>query len=335
MKQPLISILIPFKNTACFITSCLDSILRQSYTNWEIIAVNDHSTDASTTLVASYAHADSRIHMFLNEGTGIISALRTAIKHSKGQLVTRMDSDDIMLSDKLLILSQGLIANGKGFVAVGGVKYFSKAGISNGYKKYEHWLNSLTATGSNYSELYKECVIPSPAWMVFRQDLDECGGFSEDRYPEDYDLTFRFYKAGLKIIPCGVKIHLWRDYPSRTSRTSEHYAQNFFLELKLHYFLSLHYDKDRVLCLWGAGNKGKKLAKELVKKKVAFLWLCDNPKKIDKSIYGKTLKHFNVLQSLQDPQSIITVANDVAQAEIRRFLKNRDLTPMEDYYFFC
>lgn len=335
MKDALISILIPFKNTSAYLVSCLDSVLRQSYSNWEIVAVDDHSTDKSRLILENYSLADSRIRLRTNEGVGIIEALRTAYKYSRGNMITRMDSDDLMLPDKLLELFQSLQKNGEGHLAVGGVKYFSKLGIGDGYKRYELWLNELTAKGTNYSELYKECVIPSPSWLALRKDLEKSGGFNEDRYPEDYDLTFRFYQQNLKVIPCRFKLHLWRDYPSRTSRTSNHYTQNFFLELKLYYFLKLHYSQNRELCLWGAGSKGKKLAAELLNKNIDFYWICDNPKKIGKKIYGKLLYHYQKLRELENPQSIITVANDNSQKQIKGFLHISGQNPLKDYFFFC
>ena len=63
--------------------------------------------------------------------------------------------------------------------------------------KYEKWINGLTLTGNNYTEIYKECVIPSPCWLIHRNDFENCDGFEPNIYPEDYDLTFRFYKANL------------------------------------------------------------------------------------------------------------------------------------------
>ncbi|MGB5553493.1 MAG: glycosyltransferase [Flavobacteriaceae bacterium] len=335
MNNPLVSILIPFKNTEGFLPDCLDSIRSQTYENWEVLAINDHSTDQSNALVQQYAVNDPRIKAMPNEGEGIIHALRTAFKHSHGQMITRMDSDDIMTADKLRTMVASLIKHGKKHLAVGQVKYFSARGISNGYERYEQWLNQLTAKGSNYSEIYKECVIPSPCWMAYRDDLDECEGFLPDRYPEDYDLTFRFYKNGLKCIPCNQVLHYWRDYDTRTSRVSEHYAQNYFLEIKLHYFLELNQDNDRPLTIWGAGAKGKEIAKGLLNRNIDFYWLCDNPKKIGKEIYGKKMLHFAHLEKLHNPQSIITVANEEAQQTIRKYFYALGQTHMVDYYFFC
>lgn len=335
MQDSLVSILIPFKNTARFLPECLDSILNQEYAYWEILAINDHSADDSWEVVNSFVQKDSRISVFENEGKGIIDALRTAYTESQGIFITRMDSDDVMAPNKLQVLVQSLLKRGKGHLAIGQVRYFSDRGISNGYERYEQWLNGLTLNGSNYSEIYKECVVPSPCWMAHREDLDACGAFDPNRYPEDYDLTFRFYEKGLSCIPCDQVLHYWRDYDTRTSRTSEHYAQNYFLEIKLHYFLKLEHDTKRPLTIWGAGNKGKEIAKGLLKRNIAFFWLCDNPNKIGKSIYGKQMLHYATLQGLKNPQSIVTVANEKAQKMIRDYFLELGQKSGKDYFFFC
>lgn len=334
-SKPLISILIPFKNTSQFLADCLDSILSQTYTNWEVLAVNDHSSDSSGDILQTYAKKDHRIKVFDNSGQGIIPALRKALQNSKGELITRMDSDDKMIDHKLETMATLLIQYGNNHVSVGQVKYFSHRGISNGYARYELWLNQLTKNGSNYSEIYKECVIPSPCWMVYRSDLEKVDAFQPERYPEDYDLTFRFYEMGLKCIPCEEVLHLWRDYDTRTSRTSEHYAQNYFLNIKLHYFLKLDRDPNRTMTVWGAGFKGKEIARGLKKLGIQFYWLCDNPKKIGKKIYGIEMYHFSILEKLEAPQSIVTVANEASQKMIRDYFTNLKYIEMKDYFFFC
>jgi len=335
MDSPLISILIPFKNTASYLVECLASIIEQSHTNWEVCAVNDHSTDTSEALVKEWAQKDPRIKVVNNTGYGIIPALRKALEISSGQFITRMDSDDVMAREKLKHLLTSLLRHGPGHLALGGVRYFSHRGIRDGYARYERWLNDLTAAGNNYSELYKECVIPSPCWMTFREDLIRCDAFDPDRYPEDYDLAFRFYRAGLKCLPCKEILHNWRDYDERTSRNHEHYAQNYFLSIKLHYFLELHHEATRPLTLWGAGAKGKEIAQNLNARNLPFYWLCDNPKKIGKKIYGLPMLHFSEIEKLASPQCIITVANEDAQQEIRAFMEQRDFQSMQDYFFFC
>ena len=335
MQNGLISIVIPFKNTEHFLGACLDSIAAQTYQDWEVIAIDDSSTDKSFELVSQFSLKDPRIHVLKNSGEGIIPALQTGYPFCQGQFVTRMDSDDLMLPHRLGNMVTSLQEHGEGHLAVGQVKYFSEKGIGDGYKKYETWLNELTKTGTNYSAIYKECVIPSPCWMAFRKDFEKCGGFDSNRYPEDYDLAFRFYEKGLKVIPCNQILHKWRDYDHRASRTSEHYAQNYFLDIKIHYFLKLDYERDKELVIWGAGYKGKKIAEKLIKKNIDFIWLCDNPKKIGHEIYGKSLMHFSKLASLSNPQIIITVANEDEQKKIRSYMHELELVPSSDYFLFC
>ncbi len=314
---------------------CLDSIIHQSYSNWELIIVDDHSTDSSYDLVKSYSEKESRISLLKNEGQGIINALKLAFHHSKGDYITRMDSDDIMHEQKLEVLLDNLQSNTKQCLATGLVSYFSKAGIGDGYRKYEQWLNALTTEGVNFTEIYKECVIPSPCWMIHRDDLLAIDAFNPTRYPEDYDLTFRFYEFKYKVIPCDKVLHYWRDYGTRASRTDENYAENSFIDIKLHYFLKLDYDAKRPLVVWGAGQKGKTLAKKLIALDVDFEWICDNPKKIGKHIYKKELKPFRHLANLQQPQSIISVANPKEQEDIRSYFKTKKMFSMRDYFFFC
>ena len=335
MAYPLVSILIPFKNTAAFLPECLASIQKQTYEHWEVLAVDDHSEDDSLAILESFAKEDKRFKVIENKGQGIIMALRNAYSMASGAYLTRMDSDDIMMPTKLEVMLRSLLQSGNGFIALGKVRYFSSRGVSNGYKRYEAWLNGLTHEGNNFSERYKECVIPSPCWMASREDLQKCGAFDHDLYPEDYDLAFRMFAIGLQCLPCMEVLHLWRDYETRTSRTSIHYAQNYFLDIKIHYFLKLDWDKERPLVIWGAGTKGKTIAKALIKQKIPFHWICDNPNKIGKKIYGTTMLSYREIVQLNRPQSIITVANKQAQAMIRLFFEEQDQVPAQDYFFFC
>lgn len=331
----LVSILIPFKNTATFLQECIASIQGQTYTQWEVLAVDDHSCDNSRQLLQTFADKDPRIKILTNKGSGIIEALRTAYAAASGSFISRMDSDDIMKPEKIKTMVSALQMAGPGNIALGKVRYFSDRGISNGYRRYEVWLNNLTQGGQNFKERYKECVIPSPSWMLHKEDLDLCGAFNEDRYPEDYDLAFRMYASGLRCLPCKEVLHLWRDYDTRTSRTSEHYAQNYFLDIKVFYFLKLDLDITRPLVIWGAGSKGKTVAKLLRKHTIDFYWVCDNPKKIGKKIYGQMLSSYTEIGKLKNPQSLITVANAKAQKQIRSFMEDHSQKDMTDFFFFC
>jgi glycosyltransferase involved in cell wall biosynthesis len=335
MNESLVSILMPVKNAAPFLESCLNSIIEQSYVNWELLAVNDGSTDESSSLLRSYGRIDKRIHVFENEGQGIIPALQLAYQKSTGQYVTRMDADDVMHIKKLEELVGALLERGQGYVAIGQVQYFSEGTLGEGYKRYEAWLNQLTSRGDNFSDIYKECVIPSPCWMIGRNDLDMCQAFSSDLYPEDYDLCFRFYEGGLTCIPSNSILHYWRDHSSRSSRTDPNYADNRFLELKARYFIRIDLNKKRPCIIWGAGKKGKHVAQIFNRNNIAFSWVCDNPKKIGHIIYDVSLASDRLIPWQTNPQIIVTVANIEEQKDIIKRIEAEGAKKGVDYFLFC
>lgn len=334
-KNPTISILLPTRNTAVFLKKCLNSIIGQTFQSWELLAVNDHSTDESPEILEAYAAKDNRIKVFHATEKGIINGLRLAYENSSGSYITRMDSDDIMPKDKLASMLQLLEVNGPGHLATGMVEYFSDEFLADGYLKYAEWLNQLMASDNPYSEIYKECVIPSPCWMLHRDDFERCEALRPNRYPEDYDLCFRFYKHKIKALPVKQILHYWRDSSGRTSRHDENYADNRFLQLKVDYFVELDYASEQTLVVWGAGKKGKKIALQLKEMSVAFVWVCNNPKKIGKDIYGVKLQSMAYFETAPKTQLIIAVANPDDQNEIKTQLTTSPSFKNASAYFFC
>jgi len=104
MQQPLVSIIIPTYNRAHLIGETLDSVLAQTYTNWECIVVDDGSTDGTALLLADYCSKDSRIQYYHRPDShkpGGNGARNFGFKMSKGEYVNWFDSDDVMLKDFL------------------------------------------------------------------------------------------------------------------------------------------------------------------------------------------------------------------------------------------
>ena len=328
---------MPVYNAAPFLAECLDSILQQTETNWELIAVDDFSTDESAAILRAYQNQDKRIQYQTNTEKGIIPALRKAYTSAQGAFITRMDADDIMPPQKLKHLKTVLLQNGPGHLATGQIRYFSAHQLGDGYLRYEHWLNELMQEGVVFSDRFKECVIPSPCWMVHRADFDACGGFHSSRYPEDYDLCLRFYYHGLKACPSPEVLHLWRDHGQRATRNDPNYLEPHFFTLKMHYFLHEECPPDQPypIILWGAGKKGKKIAQILAAAHRSFQWVSENPKKIGVNIYGTTLQSTDVIEKTTHPRIIIAVSNPAEQLKIEARLKKWHLTKGVDYFFFC
>ena len=326
----MLSIIMPVKNTACYLEACLDSIVHQTFTDWELIAVDDHSIDNSLEILKQYQVKDERLTVINNKGEGIVDALQTGYKQAQGDFITRMDSDDINELNKYELMFAQLKKKGEGHIALGQVRYFSEGGVQDGYEKYQNWLNRLIESGNCFEEIYKECVVPSPCWMLYRSDFERIGGFNSAITPEDYDLSFRMYKHDLVPIASDEVLFNWRDYPERTSRTSAAYKEEELLKIKCHHFLHIDFDKSKNLILWGAGGRGKFIANYLVSKEVPFTWVCNNEKKIGKEIYGVVLQSEQIINDIENKQIVVSVSNAEEQNEIREICSLRNW-PV--YYF--
>lgn len=327
---------MPVKDTAPYLVDCLSSIVSQTFLNWELIAVNDQSTDNSLEILETFAEKDERIKVFTNPTSGLLEALRFGYKQTSGELIHRMDSDDKMPNNKLQLMATAWQKNGKGSLITGGTEYFKDNGeVGDGFKRYDAWLREAARKQSHATEMYRECVIPSNCWLVHREDFDNVGGFEPATFPEDYDLCFRFITKGLKIVGLDEVLHFWRDREDRISRNWEVYRDNRFFELKMHYFFNFTRDFNRPLILWGAGKNGKDLAKLILQREKQFTWISNNEKKIGKDIYGIVLSDVNHFKTLKQAQIIIAVASPDDQAEIYSFLKENSLKSGSDYWFFA
>tara|TARA_B110000285_G_scaffold214590_1_gene260119 strand:- start:1228 stop:2241 length:1014 start_codon:yes stop_codon:yes gene_type:complete len=335
-----ISIILPVKDTSKYLKECLDSIVGQSYTDWELLAVNDNSSDNCLSILQKYAAQDDRVIALDNPDPSLLNALRYGYTNSSGILIHRMDSDDIMPLNKLELMTgkfdfENLKLAG-GIVVTGGTKYFKDDGeVGDGFKRYDAWLMNVARNNSHKTEMYKECVIPSNCWLVHREDFDKIGGFSPDIFPEDYDLCFRFIEGGLSVVGIPEVLHHWRDRSDRISRNWEVYKDNRFFQLKMNYFYKMTRDTSRPLVLWGAGKNGKDLAKLIKEQEEHFYWVCDNQNKIGKDIYNIRLEHFFVIDQIKIPQIIIGVASPNGQDEISLELDRLKLKKGEDYWFFA
>ncbi len=330
----MISILTPFKNAAPYFETCIESIIKQSFTDWQLILIDDFSEDESYQIASEFAQKDKRIQLIKNHKSGLIHALRNGYQLVKGEFITRMDADDIMPVNKLEVLLHHLLSKGKGHLAIGKVKYFSDNTLGEGYLFYEKWLNQLTENGTNYTEIYKECVIPSPNFLINKSDFDAIGGFTSDIYPEDYDLAFRMYKNKIKVIPCNEVTHFWRDHPTRSTRTQEHYKILNFIPLKVSNFLEIDFDKEKKLVVWGAAKKGKLIAQNLIHHNIQFSWVTENPQRIGHNVYGVIIENVQNLNENEQIQVIIAVSNKSEQRTIVDHLESKNLRNNEGYFMF-
>ena len=324
------------KDTAPYLHDCINSIINQTYQNWELIAVNDHSTDETPEILAAFAKQDARVRVFDSDGYKLIPTLQCGYREVRGTLLNRMDSDDKMPDYKIQLLVDEWHKYGKGHVIAGGTEHFVDEGkVGDGFLRYERWLNEVAKTSTHYQQIYKECVIPSHCWMIHKDDFDAVGAFDPVIYPEDYDLCFRMYKHGLKVIGIDAILHHWRDRSNRISRTWDEYKDNRYFDMKMRFFYEIDRDKKRPLILWGAGRNGKDMAKILQSYNDTFHWVSNNKKQIGKDIYGVRMQSFTDVPSIENAQIMIVVSSPDGKKEIQALLDAWGKEAVKDYWFFA
>ena len=112
----MISIILPVYNTEAYLRACVDSILRQTYRDFELLAVNDGSTDSSGSILRAYAESDARVRVFHIANEGVSNARNVALENARGEYVAFVDSDDFIAPDMLETLLS--FTDGSGFDAV-------------------------------------------------------------------------------------------------------------------------------------------------------------------------------------------------------------------------
>lgn len=185
--HPKVSVLLPVRNGMPYIEEAIQSIKSQNFTAWELIVVDDGSTDGTTEwLVTQVNHQIRRIG---TGGQGLVSALNLGLAECRGDYVARMDADDVSLPDRFRIQVQALEQNPTVAVVCSDIEMISVDGRSLG-KQIAHYDSSAhIISGLNYSCTMKPIIHPSA--MIRRDVITELGGYREYASAEDKDLWLR------------------------------------------------------------------------------------------------------------------------------------------------
>src|SRR5512145_1176450 len=141
--SPLVSILMPLRNEERFLPAALASLQRQTFSAWELLAVDDGSNDGTAVILAAAAATDPRIRVLQNPARGLVPALNHGLAACRAALVARMDGDDISHPERLAT-QVALLTTKKeiGLVACS-FRHFPRQELRSGMLGYEEWQNSL------------------------------------------------------------------------------------------------------------------------------------------------------------------------------------------------
>jgi glycosyltransferase involved in cell wall biosynthesis len=317
-----VSVLLPVRDAVPYLPECIASLRAQTFGDFEVLAVDDGSTDESPELLAAWARDDPRVQLVRQAPRGIVRALEEGRARAQGRYLARMDADDVAqpsrFSDQLALLEERPDLSGCG----AGIRYFPRAEVRDGGQRYEDWINTIRTSEEVERNLFIECPLAHPTFFLRADAVEKVGGYVDRGWPEDYDLLFRLWRSGAKLAAVDRVLLRWRIRDDRTSLQHEAYTPEAFRRCKIHYLLdTLAKDRDG-LVVWGAGPIGKAFAREVQEQGGtvrAFVEL--NPRKIDQNIHGAPVIPPSAVGEYRDSFSVAAVGQEGARGRIRTALE--------------
>ncbi len=290
--SPRISVLLPVRDGEAHLSDAVGSILAQSFGDFELLIVDDGSRDGTPRLLEGMVSLDPRIRVFASEPRGIVPALEMARAEARGEFLARMDADDLALPHRLA-RQVALMERAPEVALCGtGVEYFPRDGLRDGALRYESWINGPSGPDEIERELFVECPLAHPTFLLRADAVDRVGGYRDEGWPEDYDLVLRLWRDGGRFDRVPEVLLRWRDTPTRLSRTDPRYSLEAFRACKVHHLRhgplgAGEGEPGRPVVICGAGPVGKAMARALQGAGTSVRAFFDlDPRKIGQTIHG-------------------------------------------------
>lgn len=290
---PSVSVVMPVRNGANTLATAVHSILDQSLPSFELIVVDDGSTDNTAAVATQLADLDSRVRFFPLPPRGIVSALNTGVNTARAPLIARMDADDVALPRRLQRQLAFLDRHPDIGVVGCRVEFGGERGTQAGYAAYVDWTNELLTPKEIAANRFVESPFAHPS-VVFRKALiNRHGGYRDGNFPEDYELWLRWLERGVRMGKTPENLLVWNDPPDRLSRTHPRYARDAFFRCKAAYlarWLANNNPFHPDVILWGAGRTTRKRAEHLVDCGVRISAYVDiDPRSVGQTVHGRTV----------------------------------------------
>jgi glycosyltransferase involved in cell wall biosynthesis len=320
--SPRVSVLMPVRNAAVTIGEALGSLRAQTFTDFEIVLIDDRSGDDTAGTARALWPDDGRLRVLHSSESGLIAALRQGLGACRAELVARMDADDLCGPERLARQVAYLEAHPDIAVVSCQVSCFARGGIGEGYRLYQQWLNALTEPHAIAREIFVESPLPHPS-VVFRKSvIDEHGGYRDRGWPEDYDLWLRLCTRGVRFAKVPDILLHWRDTPERHSRQHPRYSPDAFLRCKAHHLHSGPLAELDEIVIWGAGRIGRRLHRYLDAEGTGTRAFVDiDARKIGRSLHGIPVVPPEGLDAYRDRFVVAAVGSRGARTLIRKRLR--------------
>lgn len=334
MPTPAVSVLLPAYNAAAHLPEALASVQGQDLADWELVAVDDGSTDATGAILEEAARADARVRVLRRPHQGLVPALNAGLAGCRAPLVARMDADDRMHPSRLRRQVEWLRAHPDVDVLGCLVECFPQDEIREGLARYQEWLNSLVTPEEISRDLFVESPFAHPSVLFRKEAVVRVGGYQDHGWAEDYDLWIRLHQAGARFAKVPEVLHYWRDRPDRLTRTGAEYSLRNFRRLKIHYLKQGPLAGHSPVLIWGAGRGGKAWGAALEAAGVSVAGFVDiDPKKIGRTRRGRPVIGPHELPPASTLPLLVTVGVKGARELIRAHLTQHGY--VETRHFIC
>lgn len=215
MNNPLISVIVPIYNVECYLKTCIDSIVNQTYSNLEIILVDDGSPDKSPEICDEYAKNDSRVKVIHQENGGLAHARNVGIAKSSGEYLTFIDSDDYVSNDYVESLYKGIAELGADISLASFYPFTKENELAISYSELSFTEVTREECFKRYGAIKADLSMPfiSACNKLYKRDL-----FSSIRFPigklyEDAFSTYKLLDNAKKIVFTSTYLYFYRLNP--------------------------------------------------------------------------------------------------------------------------
>ena len=213
MKDQLISVVVPIYNVEKYLRLCLDSLLLQTYTNFEVLMINDGSSDGSANICKDYLTKDKRFHYFEKENGGPSDTRNYGIEHSKGEYITFVDSDDWLKETFLADLYEAIESTGADIALSTYIKYDDLQSVYNipiiGEYYERIWMSDEFIRELPKLEV-KDNSYSNPWAKLFKKELFRTIRFPKGKLIEDTRTNIKLFLESSKLVYINKCLYFYR-----------------------------------------------------------------------------------------------------------------------------
>jgi len=230
---PTLSVLMPVRDARPYLARALASLRRQTFRDFEVVAVDDGSTDGSGEWLERAARREPRLRVLHTTPSGIPATLNRALESAHAPLLARMDADDLSHRQRFEIQIGHLRRHPDTAVVGSRVRLFPAAWTGVGMRRWIEWHNALLS----HESMAREVLIDSPlvhgTAMIRRGWIERAGGWTTRPWAEDLDLWIRLLDAGAQFAKRPETLYAWRQHAASATRRDPRYRRERFVALKI------------------------------------------------------------------------------------------------------